>query len=261
MTRAGPDQGGTMLQPITWGRRAIALLAGVGLATAGLLSTATAAGAQSGATPGLTAKDITLGYITSETGVAASASAGSTDGCKARVGAENAKGGVNGRKIKLEAIDDQSSGANLTAAQDLVQNRNVFTVINDSAFAFLTWRYLKEQGVPMLGGGFDGSYYYDAGNENIISAYGDGTPVPGITYDNVTKVMKKLGAKSVAAVGYGVSPSSSGAAKATETYAAKASGLKSGYLNTSVDFGTTDVGPIVLGVKNSGADAIYMPLD
>ena len=33
------------------------------------------------------------------------------------------------------------------------------------------------------------------------------------------------------------------------------------YLNTTVDFGTTDVGPIVLGIKNSGADAVYLPLD
>src|SRR5262249_51230038 len=29
----------------------------------------------------------------------------------------------------------------------------------------------------------------------------------------------------------------------------------------SVDFGTTDVGPIVLGVKNAGSDSLYMPLD
>jgi branched-chain amino acid transport system substrate-binding protein len=249
-----------MQQPKTWGRRAIALLAGVGLATGAGLSTATGASAQSGSTPGVTAKDITLGYISSETGVAASASKGSTAGCNARIGAENAKGGVNGRKIKLEAIDDQSAN-NLNDAKDLVQNRNAFIVINDSAFAFATYRYLNDAGVPEIGAGFDGSYYFEKGNENIISAYGDGTPVPGITYDSVTNVMKKLGAKSVAAVGYGISPSSSEAAKATETFAAKASGLKSGYLNTSVDFGTTDVGPIVLGVKNAGADAIYMPLD
>ena len=31
--------------------------------------------------------------------------------------------------------------------------------------------------------------------------------------------------------------------------------------NTAVDFGTTDVGPIVLGLKNAGADAVYLPLD
>ena len=40
---------------------------------------------------------------------------------------------MNGRKIKLEYIDDKSGGGNLTAAQDLVQNRNVFAVIDNSA--------------------------------------------------------------------------------------------------------------------------------
>jgi branched-chain amino acid transport system substrate-binding protein len=247
-----------MQRPWKWGLRAFALASALGLAAGGLL--ATSATAQSGDTPGITAKDITLGYISSETGVAASASEGSAAGCKARVGAENAKGGVNGRTIKLEAIDDKSS-ANLNSAKDLVENRDAFIVINDSAFAFSTYRYLNDSGVPMLGGGFDGSYYFEEGNENIVSAYGDGTPVPGLTYDNTTKVMKQLGAKSVGAVGYGISPSSSEAAKATETYAAKAVGLKSGYLNTAVDFGTTDVSPIVLGIKNAGADGLYLPLD
>jgi Periplasmic binding protein len=130
-----------------------------------------------------------------------------------------------------------------------------------SAFAFATYRFLNDQGVPMLGGGFDGSYYYEKGNENIVSAYGDGTPVAGLMYDNVTNVMKQLGANTVGGVGYGVSPSSSASAKAVVNYAAKASGLKSGYLNTPVDFGTTDVAPIVLGIKNAGSDAVYMPLD
>jgi branched-chain amino acid transport system substrate-binding protein len=241
-----------------WGCRALALAGALGLAAGGLL--ATSATAQSGSSPGVTDKEITLGYISSETGVAASASEGSAAGCKARVGAENAKGGVNGRKINLEEIDDKSS-ANLNSAKDLVENRNAFIVINDSAFAFTTYRYLKDAGVPMLGGGFDGSYYYEEGNENIVSAYGDGTPVPGLAYDNTTAVMKKLGATSVGAVGYGISPSSSESAKANETYAAKAQGLKSGYLNTAVDFGTTDVAPIVLGIKNSGADGLYLPLD
>ncbi len=247
-----------MHRPTRWGLRALAVTAGLGLATGGLL--ATSASAQSASSPGVSDKEITLGYISSETGVAASASEGSATGCKARIGAENAKGGVNGRKINLEAIDDKSS-ANLNAAKDLVENRNAFIVINDSPFAFGTYRYLNDSKVPMLGGGFDGSYYYEKGNENIISAYGDGTPVPGITYDTVAKVVKKLGAKELASIGYGVSPSSSETAKATVDYAGPAVGLKKGYLNTAVDFGTTDVAPIVLGIKNSGSDAVYLPLD
>ena len=53
--------------------------------------------------------------------------------------------------------------------------------------------------------------------------------------------------KEVASVGYGISPSSTGVAKDTQKYAAKASGLKPVYLNTALDFGSTDIGPVVLG--------------
>jgi ABC-type branched-subunit amino acid transport system substrate-binding protein len=241
-----------------------AVAAGVVAAMVGAF--ATTATAQSSTTsgghaPGVTDNSVTLGFIGSQSGVAAPTQQDSDKACQARVDAENAKGGVNGRKINLEVVDDKSSGANLTAAKDLVENRNAFAVVDNSAFAFLTYRYLKDAGVPMIGGGFDGSYYYDQGNENILSGLGGGTPVPGLTYETAAKVMKQLGAKKIAALGYGVSPSSSEAAKAFENYAAKAQGLQGVYLNTTVDFGSTDVGPLVLGIKNSGADGLYLPLD
>jgi len=239
--------------------RAVAVLAALGAAV-GML--ATGAGAQSSGTdPGISAKEVKIGYISSQTGVAAATHKNAHKACKARIDAENAKGGVNGRKIDLIAIDDKSGAGNQTAAKDLVDNQNVFAVIDNSAFAFLTYRYLKDAGVPMIGGGFDGSYYYDAGNENIISALGNGTPVPGLTFDTATRWMKKMGAKKVAAVGYSISPSSSESAKATETFGAEAVGLEGVYLNNSLDFGGTDVGPVVLGIKNSGADGLYLPLD
>jgi branched-chain amino acid transport system substrate-binding protein len=239
--------------------RAVAAVAAVGLISVGLV--ATGAGAQTGDSTGVTDDSVKLGYISSQTGVASSTHKNAHKSCQARVDAQNDKGGVNGREIELEVIDDQSSGANLTAAQDLVQNREVLAVIDNSAFAFLSQRYLKDQGVPMIGGGFDGSYYYQDGNEAIISALGTGTPVPGLTYDTTTRVMKQMGATKVAAVGYGISPSSSESAKATETYGAEAQGLEGVYLNNTLEFGTTDIGPIVLGIKNSGADGLYMPLD
>jgi branched-chain amino acid transport system substrate-binding protein len=241
------------------GVRALAVIAALSTATVGVL--AVGASAQSTSSPGVTNDSVKVGFISSETGVASSNFTGADKGCQARIGAENAKGGVNGRKINVVTIDDKSSGANLTAAKDLVENQNAFAVVNDSSFAFLTYRYLVGAGVPMIGGGFDGSYYYDQGNEDVISSLGDGTPVAGITSDAATKVMKQLGAKKVAAIGYGVSPSSSETAKATVNYAAKATGLQPGYLNTAVDFGSTDVGPIVLGIKNSNSDGVYLPLD
>jgi branched-chain amino acid transport system substrate-binding protein len=236
----------------TVGAVAVSAMLAVGLSTTG-------ASAQS-SEPGITAKSVKLGYIFSETGVAGSTFKNAGKACQARVDSQNAKGGVNGRKIDLEIIDDASSGANLTATQDLVQNRDVFAVVNNSSFAFLSYRYLLDQGVPMVGGGFDGTYYGQKGNENILSGLGNAAPFTGLTYDTTARVMKQLGAKKTAALAYGASASSSASAKTLQDYAVPAQGLKAVYTNTSVDFGTSDVGPLVLGIKNAGADAAYLPM-
>ena len=84
----------------------------LGIALAG-----SAASAQSGNAPGVCKNAIKLGFIWSGTGVAAPNFEDSGDACQARVDAQNAKGGVNGRKIELETVDDKSSAANLTGGE------------------------------------------------------------------------------------------------------------------------------------------------
>jgi branched-chain amino acid transport system substrate-binding protein len=226
------------------------------LALSGVSGAATA-----GPDQGVTDSTIKIGFITSKTGAAASTSGSSDVGCKARVGRENANGGVHGRKLEVEYVDDASSAANLTQAQSLVQNDHVYLVINDSAFAFLTYRWLLEHDVPLIGGGFDGNYYGAPGNEKVISAFGNSPPIAGIQTTLTPKIMKALGAKKIAAIGYGVSPSSTAAVKGLQQYAVPALGLDPVYTNTSVDFGTSDVGPLVLGMKNAGADGGWYAMD
>jgi len=235
--------------------KGVVALTVVGLTTAGLV--AGTAGAQT-TDPGVTADTVKIGFISAETGVAGTTGKGSADGCKARIGRANAAGGVNGRKIQVEYIDDQSSPSNLDNAKDLIQNRNVFALVNDSSLAFFAYRYEASSGVPTIGGGFDGTYYYDKGNENIISGLGSSAPIPGLSYDYGAKYMHtKLGANKLGAVGFGISPSSSESARANYQYSGPAAGMQPTYLNTNVDFGSTDVGPVVLGIKNSGADSLY----
>jgi ABC-type branched-subunit amino acid transport system substrate-binding protein len=226
------------------------------LAMSGLSS----AGAAAALDEGVSAKSISIGYITSKTGVSGSTTGTADKGCQARIGRENAKGGVNGRKIDVTYVDDQSSGANKTAAQDLVQNKHVFMVVDNSAFAFLTYQFLLDSGVPMIGGGYDGTYYGAPGNESILSASGNIINANGVTYDTIPRIMKKMGATKVAALAYGISPSSTASAVNLQKFAVPEVGLKAVYTNTTVDFGSTDVGPQVLGIKNAGADAIYLPL-
>src|SRR4051794_27572737 len=112
----------------------VAALAAVGLASLGLV--ATGAGGPAANDPGVSPKSVKLGYIFSETGVASSSSQYSGKAFQARIDRQNADGGVNGRKIETEIVDDKSS-ANLTAAKDLVENRHVFAVVNDSPLGFL----------------------------------------------------------------------------------------------------------------------------
>jgi branched-chain amino acid transport system substrate-binding protein len=237
------------------GSLAIIAMVAAGLVTAG------SAGAQAGDSTGVSAKEIKVGYIYSKGGVAGSTFEHAGDGFNARIKAENAAGGVNGRMIKPVVVDDSGQTNNLQAAKALVENDKVFAVVNNSSFAFLTYRYLLDNGVPMLGGGYDGNEYGQPGNEKLISILGNIAPVYGLQYKpGMVQLMKKKGAKKVGTVSYGVSASSTAAAKNLQKYAVPDAGLDAAYTNTSVDFGTTDVGPLVLGMKNAGVDAVYLPL-
>jgi branched-chain amino acid transport system substrate-binding protein len=241
-------------------RRVLAVVVAVGLTSVFGISGVSGA-ATAGADEGVTDDTVKIGFIYSKTGVASATSGDSDIGCKARVGRENAKGGVNGRKIEVVYFDDQSSNANLTGAQSLVQNDKVFMIVNDSAFAFGTYRWLLDNGVPLIGGGYDGTYYGSPGNEDIISGLGNSAPATGVTTDVSAKIMKAQGAKKSAAIGYGISPSSSNAVKAFQKYAAPAQGLDPVYTNATVDFGSTDVSPLVLGIKNADADAAFYAMN
>jgi branched-chain amino acid transport system substrate-binding protein len=233
------------------------MLASIGMLV-GVISMS--AGAQESGAPGVSKKTIKLGFIYTASGPGAASFKDGGKACQARVAAENARGGVNGRKIDLQLVDDGSAGGNLTAAHDLVENDKAFAVINDSGGAFLSYRYLLGQGVPLVGGGYDGTYYGQKGNEDIISALGNTTALNGLTYDTAARMIKRLGGTKTATAGYSASPSSAASAQAFQDYAARALGLKPVYTNTAVDYLNSDPGPIVLGMKNAGADSAYLPL-
>src|SRR5947209_3410553 len=88
-------------------RRAVRALCAITVGALGVGLTAAGAGAQSSSSEGITSNSVKLGFIGSETGVASPNFEDTAKACQARVDAQNAKGGVNGRKIDLESIDDK----------------------------------------------------------------------------------------------------------------------------------------------------------
>jgi branched-chain amino acid transport system substrate-binding protein len=72
--------------------------------------------------------------------------------------------------------------------------------------------------------------------------------------------IKDQGGTRVAAVGYGVSPSSSATAKGMGP-AAKAVGITAPYIASSLPFGTVNVTTVALAMKANNVDALYGPID
>jgi ABC-type branched-subunit amino acid transport system substrate-binding protein len=235
-------------------RKAVAAIAALGLAA---LSACSSAGGGGG--PGSPDGPIKLGVLTSLTGPSASSYDTLVDGVKARIGLANAEGGVDGRKLEYVAADDASTSTGaVSAMQKLVEVDNVFGVLAVSGYLRNAAAVAKAAGVPVVGANFDQGPEWNAAN------YPDFFEADG--YDNYNVVtttfgeyFKSVGATKVGAVGYGSSPTSSDAVR-DALLSAKAAGLQDGILDLSLPFGSTDVGPIIQKIKQSGTDALYVPL-
>lgn len=209
--------------------------------------------------PGVTPTSISIGLITSETGVAAAEYVpGIVKGAMARFDLQNAQGGVDGRKLTLQVKDDTSSVTGfMTAAQDLASSGN-FAIIADSAFVFAGARTLEQQGVPVVGAGVDGPEWGEHPYTNMFSVLPVDPKTPQYTTEGV--FIKERGGTNVAGFGYGISPSSTAAAKGVAKVA-KATGLKAGLIDTSIPFGGVNAGPIALEMRQAHVDSAVMQMD
>ena len=212
----------------------------------------------SGSSAGATgSKTITIGFVTDLTGVASSGFLTSKQGIDAYLNRINAAGGVNGYKIKYVLADTTSTptGA-LTAVQKLVQQDKVFAIVEDSSDLFGAEPYALQQGIPVVGSSIDGPYWADPKDTNLFASVG----VTNENYENAAQgqFMKSQGVTKCASLGYSSSPSSALSAEGF-IKSCEAAGLKSGYINTQFPFGSTNVGPIALAMKNAGVDGLFLP--
>lgn len=165
--------------------------------------------------------------------------------------------GQQGYRLNFVQADSQTSpSAILTAAQKLVEQDHVNVVLVLSALAFGATGYLTQHGVPVVGVAEDGPEWITS--PNMFSSFGFTDPTKVGT--NFGQFMKSQGVTTVGAVGYGISPTSSDAAKSAAA-SSQAAGLKVGYLNSNLPFGTTDVTPVALQMKKDGVDGFTADTD
>jgi ABC-type branched-subunit amino acid transport system substrate-binding protein len=152
--------------------------------------------------------------------------------------------------------DDTSSpqGA-LAAAQKLVQQDDVYAVLPITPFLPAAASYLATQAsdTPVLGVSFDASpQWLDESATNFFSASGSiDTALVSSTFGDYWTA---IGGTKVAVV----SPEAGGVAAKAAVQSGVEAGLEEGYTNYTLPIGGTDVGAIVLGIKDSGADVAYL---
>jgi branched-chain amino acid transport system substrate-binding protein len=207
-------------------------------------------------TPGVSTKTITVGYITSETGSNASTYGDSVEGLMARIDLQNAEGGVDGRKIKVDVIDDASTASNeLPDVQALVQQDNVFGVMEASAEFGLAYQYLNQLEVPVVSGyETDGTEWANTSINNMFDGDGSG-PATGASMGWEVELMHSLGVSKVAVLAYGISAASQHAAQSAAA-SLQGGGIDVGYENLSVPLPDTEASTIAVSIQNSGAQAV-----
>ncbi|WP_395109658.1 ABC transporter substrate-binding protein [Actinomadura sp. SCN-SB] len=235
---------------VTTGAACAAMLAALPLAGCGANSGAGSGGSSA----------IKIGIVTSLTGQASAGFTGVEEGAKARLSASKEEPGACTRDIQVVMADDTSTpqGA-LSATQKLVRQDKVFALLPVSSFFYGAGQYAGTQAkeTPVLGAGFDGGkQWLNKDYRNLFNAIGN------VDNENISSAMgtywKSIGGTKAAAVAFDT-PSASAAALANIESAERA-GLQRGYVNVKVPFGSKDVGSLVLGIKNSGADVLYLPV-
>jgi len=232
---------------------AVLLTLGAGCSSSKSSTSSSSGVSGSAAGSGSGGKSITVGVLTDVTGLAASANKTSIQGVQAGV----AYAKDQGYTIHYVIGDTASSPAGaLTAAQKLVDQDHVDAVIAVSSVAFGAAPFLNQHRIPVVGLQEDGPEWTT--DLNMFS-------VGGIIRTNLVATVygdffKREGVTTVGTIGYGISPSSAEYAKGVAD-SAKHAGLKVGYVNANFPFGSTNVEPIAIAMKNAGVNGVYAPID
>ncbi|MCK9878878.1 ABC transporter substrate-binding protein [Frankia sp. Ag45/Mut15] len=123
--------------------------------------------------PGLTKNEIRLGLVLPDSGVLAPGYRAVRAGVDARIGAVNAAGGINGRRISYTWRDDVGTAqGNLIAARDLVNGQGVFGLLEFTSAAAGSAPFLASRGIPVVGSATEDVWLRSPNMFGIVNSVG-----------------------------------------------------------------------------------------
>jgi ABC-type branched-subunit amino acid transport system substrate-binding protein len=210
--------------------------------------------------PGVTASTITVGGVAPETGPSAQSFKPAEDGIKARFAMANQNHEVGSRTLVFKPVDDASDPTkNAEAARQLVEQDNVYGIVEVSDKAAGSATYLNSKGIPVTGWHVGVPAWATNANMFSFRSAASATPHTEATNRSVTLVVK-LGGTKLALVA-GVNQSSVDFVTRIEKSATPGSGVQVVYKTTDVTIGSTAFTSVVQRIKESGADSLITGLD
>ncbi len=205
------------------------------------------------ATPGVTPTTVNLAWVGPKTGPAAANYVGSSEAAQLRLDQENAKGGVNGRKLTLKVYNDETNASTqISVVQKAMLSDNIFGLTGQTSTTSM-YPTLKENNIPVTGFsnpafGTDRNAFGDSGA--TLSAY------PNYASTSVLEKLSKMGVTKIANINH-VSTGASASGNATSNLiklVGSSLGLTEAVRIADEPQGTHDATSTALRVKAQGAD-------
>ncbi|MFA7323499.1 MAG: ABC transporter substrate-binding protein, partial [Candidatus Nanopelagicales bacterium] len=230
---------------------ALAANSATGAPTPAPSKAATTSNASCPAVPGVTPTSVTIGWIGSKSGPAATTFIGASEGARLRIDQENAKGGVFGRKLKLNIYDDQTNpSSQVSQAQKAIED-NVFGLTTTTSTVSM-YPTLKAAGIPIVG--FSNAAF--GTDPNAFSITGATTSSnPAIASTGILEKMKQMGATKIAIINH-ASASATAGQNALANIVPFVPGITMVLRIADSPAGAHDATSEALRIKNSGADAV-----
>ena len=229
----------------------VALTANSATAAPTPVPTKAASNASCPATPGVTPTSVTLGWVGSKTGAAATTFIGASEGAQLRIDQENAKGGVNGRKLTLNIYDDATNPTTQVSQAQKAIADNVFGLTSATSTVAM-YPTLKNAGIPIVG--FTNPAFGTDLNAFGITGVTTGSN-PALASTGLLEKMKQMGATKIAIINH-VSAGATASQNALAALVPFVPGITMVLRIPDSPQGAHDATSEALRIKNSGADAV-----
>ena len=221
------------------------------------MSAGTAGAASASTAPGVTSNSITVGTISTQTGVLASNFSSLIYGEKAYYAYINAQGGVNGRKIDYKyALDDGGNPTTFNQLANTLINQDHVFAVTGVATAFFTPNLFVESKIPTYGYNVTGNW---VPQPNLFAAGGSVQYYPAGAPQFAFVARKSQTKPSVALIAYGIAASAD-SCQATQT-SLTAAGYNVSYVDLKVSYPGTTVATDVQRMKQAGSNFVVSCMD